>query len=127
MTTRKTKPNGLWEEGQWLAEFAVQDSDVVALAKNDLIESFNIIEHQKHHFYVTLELKGGFGGQIRHLATHRVRTEPRQFKNLTRLVEHIREHYGTIRRISLTIERRKVPATKSKVKGATTPQRRSTD
>lgn len=127
LTPRKTKPKGLWEEGQWPADLAVQDSDVVALAKNDMIESFRIIELQKHHFYVTLELKGGFGGRIRHLATHRVRTEPRLFKNLARLVEHIRDHYETIREIALTIDRRKTQADKTKTKEAASPQRRATD
>lgn len=109
MSTREikqTKPKGLWDEGMWPTELAVSDSDVATMANNEMIEAFNVIQHTKDHWYVTIELKGGFGGKQRHLTTFRTKTEPRQFKNLTRLVDHIKKKYRSVRKVNLYIQRR---------------------
>jgi hypothetical protein len=86
----------------WDPENSIVDSEVATMARKGLISEFNIIEFQNEVFYVTLKVNHWRDG-ILHLATRRVRSQPRTFKNLGRLVNHIREKYKTITKINLTL------------------------
>lgn len=86
----------------WQPENSIVDAEVAVMAKKDAISEFNIIEHETDVFYVTMRLHHWRDG-ILHLATRRVREEPRMFMNLGRLVNHIREKYGTITEIKLML------------------------
>lgn len=79
---------------EWLEENSVVDADVALMSKKGVITEFNIIEHAQGGFYITMRLN--WRPELIHLATRRIRTEPRLFMDLGRLVKHIREEYPLI-------------------------------
>lgn len=100
----QTKPKGIWEPNQWPAENSVEDSNVATMALKGYVTEFNIIEHDVGLFYVTLRFN--WRPDLVHLSTRRNKTEPRLFKDLTRLIAHIKEKYPQIRTINLLLNRR---------------------
>lgn len=87
---------------EWLAENSFTDSELVPLAKKGLISNVTITEcSDTGGYYVTMRIKPHT--HIFHLATRRVRNEPRTYMNLGRLVEHIREKLAPLREVKLVL------------------------
>ena len=86
----------------WLAENSFTDSELVPLARKGFITNVTIIESEETGgYYVTMRIKPHTN--IFHLATRRVRNEPRIYMNLGRLVTHIREKLAPLRKVELVL------------------------
>lgn len=99
------KIKSIWALDQWLPENSVEDAEIALMAKKRAITTFNIIEQGEDNFYVTLHFN--WRPELIHLATRRIKTEPRMFKSLDRLIAHIKSKYPVIREINLVLNRRK--------------------
>ena len=86
----------------WLAENSFTDSELVPLARKGFISNVTITESEETGgYYVTMRIKPH--AHIFHLATRRVRDEPRTYMNLGRLVTHIREKLAPLREVKLVL------------------------
>lgn len=109
------KIKSFWPPDQWLPENSVEDAEIALMAKKRAITTFNIIEHEEDNFYVTLYFN--WRPELIHLATRRIKTEPRMFKSLDRLIAHVKNKYPVIREINLVLNRRKRGTKANEFKG----------
>lgn len=74
----------------WDPEFAVFEADASMQGKNGAVKQVRVVK-EAGEFYILLRFtwrQGEF-----YLATVRKPNEPRRFKDMTRLLEYIQEHY----------------------------------
>lgn len=87
---------------QWIADNSFTDSELVPLARKGFISNVTITELQENGgYYVTMRIKPH--AHIFHLATRRVRDQPRIYMNLGRLVTHIREKLAPLHEVRLVL------------------------
>lgn len=87
---------------EWLADNSFTDSELVPLARKGFISDVTITECEKSGgYYVTMKIKPH--SHVFHLATRRVRNEPRIYMNLGRLVTHIREKLAPLHEVRLVL------------------------
>lgn len=87
---------------QWLPENSVADSEIELMSQKGAVRAFHIVEHEAEElYYVTLFYT--WRAELLHLSTRRVKTEPKMWKSLDRLIAHIKAKFPRIRRISLTL------------------------
>lgn len=92
---------------EWLADNSFTDSELVPLARKGYISDVTITECEKTGgYYVTMKIKPH--AHVFHLATRRVRDEPRIYMNLGRLVTHIREKLAPLHEVRLILLPQKV-------------------
>lgn len=90
-------------ENQWLSENSVDDAEIALMAKKSAVKTFNIIEHEESGlYYVTLYYT--WRAELIHLSTRRVKTEPKMWKSLDRLIAHIKMKFPSIRKINLLLK-----------------------
>lgn len=87
---------------QWLPENSVADSEIELMSQKGAVRAFHIVEHEAEElYYVTLFYT--WRAELLHLSTRRVKTEPKMWKSLDRLIAHIKAKFPRIRRISLML------------------------
>lgn len=87
---------------EWLAENSIIDPEIPTLARKGFISKVTIIEDEgTHGYYVTMRIKPH--EEVIHLATRRIRNQPRIYMNLGRLVTHIREKMAPLKEVKLVL------------------------
>lgn len=113
---------------EWLAENSFTDSELVPLARKGFISNVTITECQESGgYYVTMRIKPH--AHIFHLATRRVRDQPRIYMNLGRLVTHIREKLAPLHEVRLVLipyQIEQPEKTQKKVQKVVNPTRKKT-
>jgi hypothetical protein len=77
----------------WNPEQSITEQELQLVAKTGGIDEFTL--RQLEDGWI-VEVKTARSHENMFLATRRDRTRPRTFKNLTRMVDHIRDRYPTI-------------------------------
>lgn len=87
---------------EWLAENSIIDSEIPPYAKKGFISKVTITECKTGGYMVTMRVKPHT--EIIHLATRRIRNQPRIYMNLERLVMHIREKMAPLQEVKLVLQ-----------------------
>jgi hypothetical protein len=86
----------------WLPENSIIDPEIVPLARKGFVSKVTIIESEETGgYYVTMRIKPH--EEVFHLATRRIRDQPRIYMNLGRLVMHIREKMAPLKEVKLVL------------------------
>lgn len=86
----------------WLPENSIIDPELAPLARRGFISKVTVIESEETGgYYVTMRIKPH--EHTFHLATRRVRDQPRIYMNLGRLVTHIRQKMAPLRELKLML------------------------
>lgn len=87
---------------QWLPENSVSDSEIEVMSQKGAVKAFHIREHEVEDlYYVTVFYT--WRAELLHLSTRRVKTEPKMWKSLDRLIAHIKVKFPKIKRFSVTL------------------------
>jgi hypothetical protein len=82
----------------WNPSYAITEPDLSVAARTEAVRQFHITQGPDG-FYVTVKVKGC--DEIMHLATRRERASPKLFKDLDRLISHIRDTFPNVTQIRL--------------------------
>lgn len=80
----------------WDPEFAVFEADASVQGRNGAVKQIKVVK-EAGEFYILLKFTWRQGEFF--LATLRRPNEPRRFKDMSRLLEYIQEHYPTSKQL----------------------------
>jgi hypothetical protein len=86
----------------WLSDNSITDTEVALASRKGFVSKVTITESdERGGYYVTMRVKPH--EEMIHLATRRVRDQPRIFMNLGRLIAHIRTKIMPLEEVRLVL------------------------
>ncbi len=86
------------QHAPWDPEFAIFEADASVQGKNGAVKQIRVVKEAGEFF---LLLKFTWRAGEFYLATIRRPNEPRRFKDMSRLLEYIEEHYPTTKQLHI--------------------------